>query len=99
MQQALKFLVIFMGILILAGLAVIAIELGSRFSGRGGDAGKGGFGTVELGLPAGTSVTAVDGTVDRLFVTTRLPDGREQILILDLESGAVVGRVNVTAAP
>ena len=97
MQQALKFLVIFMGVLIIAGLGVIVIALAGRMS--DGDAGGAGFGTVALDLPKGAEVATAQADGNRLVLTVRLPDGHKRIIVLDLKTGAVVGTVNVTGGP
>lgn len=97
MQQALKFLVIFMGVLILAGLGVIVIALAGRMS--EGDAGHAGFGTVALDLPKGAEVATAQADGNRLVLTVGLPDGHKRVIVLDLKTGAVVGTVNVTGGP
>lgn len=102
MQQALKFLVIFMGVLIFAGLAIVVVTLATRngnedtadVSDAAADAG---FGTVEAGLPPGSRVVDMATEGDRLVLHVRLPDGGEQILVLDLATGRVLGTIDVDA--
>jgi len=102
MQRTLKFLVIFMGILILAALGVIIATVASRMSGEGEGAPRAEkaaagapFEMVELGLPAGSSVAEMQAAGDRLVLRVRLPTGGERIVILDLESGALLGTVDL----
>ena len=97
MQQTLKFIVIFMGVLILAGLGVIVVTLAGRMSDE--DPGKAGFGTVALDLPKGAEVTTASSGESRLVLNVRLPDGHKRVIILDLKTGAVLGTVNVTEGP
>ena len=104
MQQALKFLVIFMGVLIFAGLAVIALTLVTKVDdeGAGGDmetAADSGFGTVTAGLPPGSRVVDMETAGDRLVLNVRLPDGTERILVLDLATGRITGTVHVGDTP
>lgn len=105
MQRTLKFLVIFMGILILAALAVIIATVASRMSGEEGAPRAKGQAAgappepVALGLPEGSSVAEMQATDDRLVLRVRLPEGGERIVILDLESGALLGTVDLGGAP
>jgi hypothetical protein len=101
-MQSIKALVIFMGLLILAGLGLLVYGMVNQVSEVAGPSGPvarddpGGFDEVEIPLPAGCSVveTRIDG--NRLVVRTDGPDGNEpcrKIIIIDLESGEVLGRV------
>ena len=101
-MQSIKILVIFMGLLILAGLGLLVygvVNQVSEVAGPGGPVAPdapGGFDEVEIPLPAGCSVveTRVDG--GRLIVRTDGPDSNapcQKIIIIDLESGEVLGRV------
>ena len=92
MQNALKYLVIFMAILILAGLAVIAVTLISR----GGVERQlsAGFGKVALGLPEGTVIKQTSTGDGRALITVRLPDEREQVIVVDIETGRTIGVID-----
>jgi hypothetical protein len=93
-MRSLKALVIFMGLLIVAGLGLVVYGMVSQVSDM--PEATAGFDEAEVPLPTGCSVveTRVDG--DRLVVRTDGPDGFEpcqRIIIIDLESGEVLGRV------
>ncbi len=95
-MQSIKALVIFMGLLILAGLGLLVYGVVGRVSELAGPGAPGGFDETVLTLPVGCSVieTRVDG--DRLVVRTDGPLGYEQcqkIIIIDLQSGEVLGRI------
>ncbi len=107
-MQSIKGLVIFMGLLILAGLGLLVYGMVNQVSEVAGPGGPvapgapGGFDEVEISLPAGCSVveTLVDG--DRLIVRTDGPDSNascRKIIIIDLESGEVLGRVQFKLGP
>lgn len=91
MQNALKYLVIFMAVLILAGLAVIAVTLISR--GGVERAAETGFGAVALGLPEGTVIKQTSIGERRALITVRLPDERERVIVVDLQTGKTIGTI------
>ena len=90
-MRALVTLVIVMGIAILVGLALVAYGLVGRVS---QDAV--GLGDISLPIPAGCRLADSRIEEGRLIVRVDgLPEQNcQQIVILDLESGAVLGRVS-----
>jgi len=101
-MKALKTLVIVMGILILAGIAVIGVTLYNRANRPGGLAGAppaaapaDRIADGSLGLPAGSRIRGLAGAGGRVVVHVELPSGAEELVILDPASGAVVGRLGV----
>ncbi len=96
-MQALKVLVIGMGVLIIVGFVVVVVTLASRLSGTG----KSGFGEVPVEVPEGCNVheTQVDG--DRLLLRLDGPAARgcHQIVVVDLRAGKVQGRVRLLSGP
>lgn len=92
-MQALKGLVIGMGILIVLGLALVAYGLVSRVS-ETGDAATG-FGEVSLALPAGCSIAEARGHEGRLILRAEGPEERgcQQVIVVDMASGEILGRV------
>ena len=86
---ALKALVIGMGVLIVAGVAVIGVTLANRMS-----APTGTIASLTLDEPAGTRITAATLAPDRLAVTLR-GGGPDRIVLLDTKSGRVLGRVGL----
>ncbi|GAB4394474.1 MAG: hypothetical protein Tsb0032_19960 [Kiloniellaceae bacterium] len=90
-MQALKALVIFMGILIMAGMALLVYGLVTRTGGGGGEdiagggqqgAGMGGgaamvdFGTLNLAIPDGCTIAGSELAGDRLVVRVTGQVGR-----------------------
>ena len=89
--RALMALVIGLGILIFAGLIIVAVTLAGRISGDGGA----GFGRVALPLPEGCRIAEATTGEGRLVLRLEgLPErGCDQVILLDLESGRELGRI------
>ncbi len=97
-MPGLKALVIVLGILIVAGLTLVAVTVARRAGGPDGTVSSG-FGEVNLRLPPGARL--VDATVDgaRLVLRLRLADGTDQVTIVDLQTGRPLGTVRLEAEP
>lgn len=54
------------------------------------------FGTARLGLPAGSEVIEMRAEGRRLLLRVRLPDGGQWIHVVDLATGASLGRIELT---
>ena len=98
-MQALKIVVILMAVLILAGMGLLAYGLATRVAGGGGDGGGGdggeSFGVVEVPLPPGCSIAGTEVAEGRLIL--RLDGlaerGCQQVVVVDMASGEVLGRL------
>ncbi len=102
-MQALKALVIVLGVVIVAGIAVIGVTIYQRAMAPADSPGPGstepavrtglgpGFGKVALDLPAGSRIVEMMAEDDRLILRLRLADGGRQILILDMATGKRIG--------
>lgn len=90
-MQALKALVIFMAVLILAGLVALAYGLATR----GTDGTSQAFGDQSLPVPAGCTIadSQIDGTRMVLRLDGLAERGCQQVLVVDLESGKLLGRL------
>ena len=109
-MKSIKALVIFMGLLILAGLGLLVYGVVGQVS-EVSDAGAppdappeatGGFDETEIPLPAGCSVVETRVDDNRLIVRTDGPLGNkpcQKIIIIDLESGAELGRITFAPQP
>lgn len=84
---ALKALVIGMGVLIVAGVAVIGATLVGRMSPGGGAVVD-----VLLNEPAGSHITAASLAPDRMAVTVQ-GGGPDRVVLVDTKAGRVLGRV------
>ena len=92
-MQALKVLVVVMGIAIFAILAVIVVTVVQRVG--GGPAERGGFGELRLAVPEGCTLAQVEAAEGRLLLRLDGPPGRgcQQVVVVDPESGEVLGRI------
>jgi hypothetical protein len=105
-MQALKALVIFMGVLIVAGMALLVYGLVTRTGGGDGRGAAPGapaarpFGALELAVPAGCTIAGSELAGERLVV--RLDGlaerGCQQLVIVDLAGGRELGRVRAVPA-
>lgn len=98
--RALKILVISMGVLICVGFAVVAAEVSMRIidpSHRNNTRTAAATVSRTLALPAGARIEGLAATADRVVVHARLPDGTDQLYILDPANGTVSGGLLTTA--
>jgi hypothetical protein len=93
--QALKVLVIVMGLAIFAVIGVIIVTVVQRIG--GGSAKTEGFGEVRLAVPPGCTLAQVEAGEGRLVMRLDGPPGRgcQQAVVLDAESGEELGRITV----
>ncbi|MCP4327797.1 MAG: hypothetical protein GY791_05095 [Alphaproteobacteria bacterium] len=108
-MNALKAIVIIMGVLILIGSVVVVVTIFNRLT-SGGD-GEGetptaaeavaprAFGTRDLDLPAGTRIIDLDEGGGRLYLQALLPGGEKRILVVDPDSGETLGTLRIPAPP
>jgi hypothetical protein len=102
-MRGLKALVISLGILIVAGMAVVAVTVANRIGDRAEPARPAApaatagtpFGRAEVAIPKGARVveTAVSG--GRLVVRLELAGGATRLLVLDPDTGRAAGAVDL----
>lgn len=92
-MQALKFLVVAMGVLIVAGTVTLVVVLVQRAGGNTAAS----LPPMSLNLPVGSRILGIAGAKDHFAVHVQRPDG-DRILLLDPSSGRVVGEVTPGAA-
>ena len=101
---ALKALVIFLGLLIVGGVVVIGLTIYQRATAPDGESAApealpavaaAGFGTRRIGLPQGADLVEAMAEGERLILIVALPDGAQRVIVLDLASGAELGRVDL----
>jgi hypothetical protein len=103
--QALTVVVVIMGILIVAGLTALAVGIAHRAAHAIGSAeapratGPTPFVAAPIDLPKGAHVTAISAGASRLVVAVTLPDGSQQIIVVDLATGRRLGTIPLHAAP
>ncbi len=101
-MQSIKALVIFMGLLILAGLGLLVYGVVGRVS-EVSDAGvPGGFDETVVPLPVGCTLAQAELDEGRLVLRAEGPADRpdcQQVILLDPDSGAELGRVKIVPQP
>ncbi|HEX9647721.1 MAG TPA: hypothetical protein VGB88_09495 [Alphaproteobacteria bacterium] len=92
--QLLKVLVVAMGALILAGLAVIGVTIANRLGAmsqpRAGD--------IEVAVPAGSTVVETTAAGDRLVLRLDTPAG-PRLVVVRLSDGTVEATIVLVPAP
>ncbi|AWK89063.1 hypothetical protein [Azospirillum thermophilum] len=104
-MQFLKALVVIMGVLIIAGFAVIGVELYKRMNdpARGTPepdrpvAGKA-VEDVVLDVPAGSRIGEIVVTGNRVLFKVTLPQGPDRLYVVDPRSGAVTATITAGKA-
>jgi hypothetical protein len=93
--QALKVVVVIMGLMILAGLTLLGAIIAGRTAHRptAAPAAAQAFSASPVDLPAGARVAAIKVGTDRLVLDIVLPDGNRQLLIIDLATGRQLGTI------
>ena len=93
-MQALKIIVVGLGLLILIGVTVVVVTISKRLSGMGGA-----FANAALQLPKGCRVLDMAAAGGRLAL--RLGDGSDcqAILFVDPASGQQTGRLDLQQQP
>lgn len=86
-MAALKWLVIGMGVLIVAGTVTLVALVVQRAGGNPS------MPPVSLGQPAGTRILSVGSAEGRIAVLVARPDGTERVLLLDARSGRLMGEM------
>ncbi|MFQ5985627.1 MAG: DUF6476 family protein [Alphaproteobacteria bacterium] len=96
-MQVLKVLVIVMGVLILVGVAVVAVTIYQRATRLGGD-GTAGFASGVVTLPQGARVVGMTSEGDVLSLLVEAGDGRQVVLTIDRRSGRTLGSLELAPA-
>jgi hypothetical protein len=88
-MRALKFLVVAMGVLIVAGTVALVVLLVQRAGGRAAPP----MPALTLDLPEGARMISVAGAGERFAVLVEAPGGATRVVFLDARTGRVVGEV------
>ncbi len=104
-MQSIKALVIFMGLLILAGLGLLVYGVVSQVSevaGPGAPGAPDGFDAASVTLPAGCVLAEARIDEGRLVVRVEGPPSYPEcqlVILLDPASGAELGRITIAPQP
>ncbi|HTS90778.1 MAG TPA: DUF6476 family protein [Stellaceae bacterium] len=97
-MRSLKILVVVMGVMLVAGLAVVIGTIINRASQRQPSAAAG-FGHSSVVLPAGARVVEMREAGDRLILRLDRSNGSQTLLIIDLTTGAEIGTIDLEPKP
>ncbi len=111
-MNALKVIVIVMGLLIMVGAGVVVVTIINRIGGSPEETAAApaaapaapaviprSFTSRDLDLPAGTRIVATTADDGRLYIHVRLAGGAERVLVIDPGTGATLGTLSVPASP
>lgn len=106
-MQALKALVIFMGVLIVVGMGILAYGISVKFGQKVEEEAAASAtpraaasmpwpGDVTVVVPAGARVAETIVAEGRMIVRIALPDGGQRFIVVDLVGGRQLGAVELT---
>ena len=104
-MRALIALTVFMGVLIIAGLAVIVVTILHRMSAPKPAApmvlvtGPVASGHATVALPANAGILGMTGVGDRLVLHVATPEGGDTLITLDPATGAVLETIDLVPQP
>jgi len=96
-MRALKILVAVMGIMLIGGFAVLVAVIAGRLS-RGANIPRS-LPAAAVDIPSGARIEAMAAGTDRLVLGLVLPEGRRQLVVIDLATGSRLGTIELRAAP
>jgi hypothetical protein len=91
-MRALKILVVAMGVLLVVGFIALVAAIAVRLSHRAPAPGAA-FTAPALTLPPGAKIERVSTGPDRIVLAVTLPDGTQQLLVIDLQTGQLLGTI------
>jgi len=94
-MRALKTLVVVMGIMLIGGFAGLVAVIAGRLSHSNAPRS---FATA-IDIPRGARIEGMAAGADRLVLDVGLPEGSRQLLVIDLTTGARLGKIELRTAP
>lgn len=91
--RALKAVVIILGVIFLAMMALFIYGMATKVGGK-----KGGI-AAEIAIPAGETVVDLTSAGDRLILRLRAASGAERLYYVDPATGKALGSSALTTAP
>ncbi|HTO80923.1 MAG TPA: hypothetical protein VMQ73_01755 [Methylomirabilota bacterium] len=92
-------LVIGMGVLIVVGTVMVVATIANRVMGSAvPKAASPGFGSADVAVPAGCQVVETVPATDRLVLRLGTGERCNQVIIVDLATGRLLGRLNLVPA-
>ncbi len=99
-MAALKVLVIVMGVMLVAGVALLVVVIAGRVSHKAASTGTAQpFAAAPIDIPAGARIEAISTGPDRVVLELTLADGNRELVVIDLATGRQLGTIPLRAAP
>lgn len=92
-MRVLQAVVIIMAVLIFVGLGLVFYGIARKADPPKADPGT--LGATKLDLPPGARVVDMAGTDGRLVLRVETGDGEQRLYVLDLDSGALLGTIDL----
>ena len=89
----LKMLVAVMGIMLIAGVVALVAAIAARLSHRAPTSPPTAFTAPPIELPHGARIEAISTGADRITLELALSDGTRQLLVIDLQTGRLLGTI------
>jgi hypothetical protein len=96
-MRALKILVVVMGVMLIGGFALLVAIVAGRLP-RGASVPRS-FAATAIDIPRDARIEAMTAGADRLVLELVLPEGRRQLVVVDLGTGARLGTIELRAPP
>ena len=96
-MRALKILVVVMGVMLIGGFALLVAIVAGRLP-RGASVPRS-FAATAIDIPRDAWIEAMTAGADRLVLELVLPEGRRQLVVVDLATGARLGTIELRAPP
>jgi hypothetical protein len=96
-MRALKILVVVMGVMLIGGFALLVAIVAGRLP-RGASVPRS-FAATAIDIPRDARIEAMTAGADRLVLELVLPEGRRQLVVVDLATGARLGTIELRAPP
>ena len=96
-MRALKILVVVMGVMLIGGFALLVAIVAGRLP-RGASVPRS-FAATSIDIPRDARIEAMTAGADRLVLELVLPEGRRQLVVVDLGTGARLGTIELRAPP
>jgi hypothetical protein len=98
-MRALKIIVVAMGVMLVGGSVGLLAVIAGRVSRGPAPVAARAFAPPPIEIPRGARIEAMTAGPDRLVLGLVLPEGSRQLLIIDLATGARLGKIELHPAP
>jgi Family of unknown function (DUF6476) len=97
--RALKILVVVMGVMLIGGFAALVAVIAGRAARGPGATVAHTLADGRIDIPRGAHIEAMTVAADRLILALVLPEGRRQLVVIDLASGTLLGTIDLQPVP